>query len=216
MKAIYYQDSVDVHGQLIINMMICHYITLIKLMIIFSQYPPCLSRSHHNKSRQGTTSQCQEPDLNEVHQSLPSDLHDSFSLIKPFVGSVVTLSDVPRQYVNILIKTLDDTRSCAVLQNLAKREAGPMCPTYHVLNFDENRKPKSLVETRCSCKNCPDPNVPHKTSTLLACQPIIYYTRVLRRFDCRDGIYVYQTSWEPLQVGCTCNFPQFRRSSNTI
>ena len=186
------------------------------MVTVFSLPSFCYSRSYH-KRLDGTdarTEQCQEPNFSEFHQSIPTGLHDSFSLIKPFVKSVVTLKDIPRQYVNILIKTLDNTRSCHVLQSRARKEAGSMCPTYHVLNFDENRKPNSIVETRCSCKNCPDPSAPHHMSALLSCQPIMYYTRVLRRFSCDDGVYVYQTSWEPLQVGCTCNYPQFRRSTN--
>ncbi|XP_041376887.1 uncharacterized protein LOC121389355 [Gigantopelta aegis] len=156
---------------------------------------------------------CKEPDMSKLRDlSLPA-VHDSFYQIRPLLSTVVGLSDVPAQYVNVQIAKLGHKRKCSKLERLAKRTAGNICPTYHVINYDENRKPSSLLESRCSCKTCFDPNASAELSTLLACQPLMYYTRVLRRFDCRNGTYVYQSTWEPLQVGCTCNFPQHRTSA---
>lgn len=74
------------------------------------------------------------------------------------------------------------------------------CSWHYVLNADDNRIPKHMMEVRCNCKKrCWTGNARSR------CEPIIYFYPVYRKNSTdKDGFCTFTDSLEPITVGCTC------------
>ena len=146
-------------------------------------------------------------------------LHDSF-----FMNPDYDRGDIPSSvlaYENITRTPLDDhpeNRVCGQLQGAVSSEQINLrstCPWHYVLNNDNNRIPATLVEAKCNCQgstSCVGANNPHYHTR---CMPVIYYTRVRRKFaHCvnENGQLesMFKSVREPIVVGCTCEI-QLRR-----
>ena len=78
------------------------------------------------------------------------------------------------------------------------------CPHHYVINYDKNRRPKTLVEAKCNC-NLSTPCLGGAETS--RCVPIKYYISVLRKDGCAGGVYTYTPTTESINVGCTCAYP---------
>ena len=81
------------------------------------------------------------------------------------------------------------------------------CPHHYVLNTDSNRKPETIIEVRCNCKEhqpCLDGIEGSR------CMPVKYFIPVLRynghRHKC--AAFRYSQTTEEITVGCTCTHPK--------
>ena len=134
-------------------------------------------------------------------------LHDSYLMLDPEYQAPT--ADV-RSYKNISYSKFKGNDQCA-WQN--GNSYSSSCPHHYVLNYDENRRPNTLIEAKCNC----DENTPCLNGTETSrCVPVKYYITVLRKNGCRvDGKYSYTTAIEPITVGCTCAYPQPMVLTNT-
>lgn len=78
------------------------------------------------------------------------------------------------------------------------------CPHYYVLDVDENRIPKVILQAKCKCDKCLDMDKSFSEHSHPGCSPVQYFSRVLRVTGCHNGILKYSEVWEPVAVACTC------------
>ncbi|CAG5135800.1 unnamed protein product [Candidula unifasciata] len=97
------------------------------------------------------------------------------------------------QYHRVIITALNHT--CHHDQQAAVCS----CPARHELNFDPNRIPKVLAQTRC----CGDKqeSFPH---WITKCTEVYENVPVLRKAGCSEGVSRYRLQWERVPVGCSC------------
>ncbi|XP_052263326.1 uncharacterized protein LOC127866653 [Dreissena polymorpha] len=123
---------------------------------------------------------CTEPDY--FNTNFDNDIHESFLMLTPHehvpTFDVENFKSIKRTHV------YGNTTGCA--------SSGSTCSWHYVINSDENRRPRDLIEAACNCKS--------------RCQPVQYYVRVLRKIGCDldSGRYIYRQVVEPVNVGCTC------------
>ncbi|XP_071092835.1 uncharacterized protein [Haliotis cracherodii] len=153
---------------------------------------------------------CREP-VNRK-KDFQDELHDSFYQIPPLLDTVANLSSVHEQFVHLRHAVLTGEPQCPTWEEAVRRHGGRVCPFHYVLNYDENRRPDTLVETQCNCGECLRPD--NGPSNLMDCQPMIYYTKVFRRTACVEGVYRYDPIWEPLNIGCQCAHAPSRFTDN--
>lgn len=195
---------------------VCVFQVLPLLLVLAVTCCTCLSARQH----------CREPAQRELEEKWREErpLHETFFQLPIFRPSQLKLQDIERcqpgysQGVMRAPVGYQD-RQCPYnyrhqhsIADYFARSNGTvtMCPSYPVINFDPRRIPAMLQEVACQCQHCAM-HVPHRDrgdsslETTYSCQPVTYYTRVLRRTQkCHRGVYVYRTVWEPLTLACAC------------
>ena len=86
-----------------------------------------------------------------------------------------------------------------------------MCPYFVELNYDANRFPQILLNSRCRCENCIGiPKDLSRTEETM-CKAITVKERVLRRQltpkgkpRCKNGKAWYEPAWEDIPIACAC------------
>ncbi|XP_052284870.1 uncharacterized protein LOC127881201 isoform X2 [Dreissena polymorpha] len=152
------------------------------------------------------TPQCREPEVvvpnngDDIYQ-LMADI--TFSGLPGWIGDAETLDRIPDQYKNRTLTHYFGNQNCHRLpaspRNSFRRHRNTLnelavCGWSYFRNVDNNRRPRVLLDTVCSCI---DPGIPD-----LICEPITRYVKVLRRVECQNGVYVYRNVFEPVHVGC--------------
>ncbi|XP_046333106.1 uncharacterized protein LOC124115965 [Haliotis rufescens] len=155
---------------------------------------------------------CREPTNRKMN--IEDRLRDSFYQVPPLLHTVANLSTIPEQFVRIRHTIFAGEPQCPTWEEAVRHHEGRVCPFHYVLNYDENRKPDTMVETQCNCGECLRPD--NGPSNLMDCQPIIYYTKVFRRTACVEGVYRYAAIWEPLNIGCQCAHAPSRFTDNSL
>lgn len=92
------------------------------------------------------------------------------------------------------------------------------CPTYNLLNVDENRYPKVVKEKDCRCStgcgtefmyNCgclTNIGRTYVNSAQKLCKPIYIKRIFLRKTNgCQNGYAKFNPEWIPIKVGCSCS-----------
>ncbi|XP_060554461.1 interleukin 17-like protein [Ruditapes philippinarum] len=81
------------------------------------------------------------------------------------------------------------------------------CPWYHIIEFDSDRIPLTLLKARCTCVNCLVPMRNgyrrDRNATSGSCKEVSYHMPVIRR-HCVGGEFQYRIAIENIPVGCTC------------
>ncbi len=82
------------------------------------------------------------------------------------------------------------------------------CPWYHVINTNDTRYPRVLVEARCTTPSGPPDDFLQTSSGSVACEEVRILVPVLvgDRAHCEQDKYVWTHDWEEIVVGCTCAF----------
>ena len=125
-----------------------------------------------------------------------STRHDSYLMLEP---------EIPQTPDVIFYKDISYTKitgndQCAWQTG---SDYSSTCPHHYVMNYDENRRPKKLIEAKCNC----DQNTPCLNGTeTFRCMPVKYNITVLRKNGCSGGIHTYTTAIESITVGCTCAY----------
>lgn len=147
---------------------------------------------------------CQEEpaqaELDNLLATLTAGTHESFDMLARFRDFYVT-NDI-EYFTNI-------TRSTLPFQNTRCRNSGissdvnvaANCPWHYVINHDQNRRPTTIAEAKCNCRrhrSCIDGMVNSH------CEPVKYNIRVLRKYGCENGKFLYKPTFERITVGCTC------------
>ncbi|KAL4224400.1 Interleukin 17B [Mactra antiquata] len=105
-----------------------------------------------------------------------------------------------------MLDEMVDKRARATLENNA-------CPWVFVSNYDVDRLPVNIPETRCVCDRCLEKlprgeNVFRYVPRLGRCKPVKSSVVVLRRhWNVTSGLYDYEPDTEKIAVGCTCTRP---------
>ena len=134
---------------------------------------------------------CWRPNRQD-NPSVLGALHDSFLMLNP--ENQASTSDVAK-YTKI-----NGNDQCA-WQTGGRYSSS--CPHHFMLNFNENRRPKVLIEAKCNC----DENTPCLNGTKASrCVPLKYYITVLRKNGCSGDTSTYTKAVEPITVGCTCAY----------
>ena len=123
--------------------------------------------------------------------SVLGDRHDSFLMENP--EDHVPTADVI-DYSDIYYSRRTGNDQCAWQTGSGYISS---CPHHYVLNYDENRRPKELVEAKCNCVN---------STVSSRCVPVKYYITVLRKNGCSGNTFTYTEAVEPITVGCTCAY----------
>lgn len=156
-------------------------------------------RSTHHK-------RCREPILDKY--CVAGALHDSFRMLEPEIPhtyDIEAYKDIKRFPMT---GSSSDSGQCT-WQNGNRYNSS--CPYHYIINHDENRRPKALIEAKCNC----DESMPCLNGgTGSKCVPIIYYVTVLRKNGCSGGVYTYTDAIEPIAVGCTCAYPKTQGSND--
>ncbi|KAK7487822.1 hypothetical protein BaRGS_00020963 [Batillaria attramentaria] len=164
------------------------------------------------------TGLCNDPPIDELKRKLASnlDLNPSFYQHPQLQINVLTLDKFEATHgdmVNISINPMEaNSASCSALLAVPGGLLDP-CPMTYVINYDANRVPRTLMEANCTCSECqgltPTPTQGTRpTPSILGCEPINFYTKVLRKQGCNNHVAVYVEVWEPVTVGCACRKPR--------
>ena len=139
---------------------------------------------------------CWKPSRQD-NPSVLGDQHDSYLMLNP--EDHMPTSDVIN-YTNISYIKIKGNDLCAWQTGSGFISS---CPHHYELNYDENRRPKELIEAKCNC----DENTPCLNSTETSrCLPVKYYITVLRKNGCSGNTSTYTKAVEPITVGCTCAY----------
>ncbi|XP_067662070.1 interleukin 17-like protein [Haliotis asinina] len=183
----------------------CRTATILLTTCFLIAMPGCSAWATGRRSRR-----CREP--TNLKLDTQDQLHDSFYQIPTLLDTVANLSSVQEEFVNRRYMSLAGDSQCPTWEEAVRFHEGKVCPFHYVLNHDENRIPNTMVETECNCVECLRPD--NGPSNLLDCLPITYYTKVLRRTGCVEGMYRYAEVWEPLKIGCQCAHAPSRITEN--
>ncbi|XP_022344402.1 interleukin 17-like protein [Crassostrea virginica] len=143
----------------------------------------------------GERTDCRNPSsLRKLERGLRTsklkDLPESFYLMENLRNN----KNISEEYSDRLYINLDQesTECPRTLEN-----GMDLCPGYKVMEYDRFRKPYVMLQVHCKCTNCIGLNK--------RCQPLYYYTRVLRVTGCNErGVYNYDYYWERVSNGCVC------------
>lgn len=146
---------------------------------------------------------CKEPDHDKRVKN--RGLHDTFNLLKGVRTKQKTIDDIDQTFINIKRWYIEGPRKCNKNVLLDKADENdpkeaPLCPVYTVLNYDVNRKPRTIAEVRCTCRQRRGETAGGSTDR---CVPVYYYLTTSRRTGCKHGVYEYIDVIEKVQVGCT-------------
>ena len=88
--------------------------------------------------------------------------------------------------------------------NVGRPQPTSLCPWNDVRTYNSRRFPKIFKEARMyggGTKYCT--SAAGETLINCRCEPLGYYTRILKRLECRQsgGLYRYTPSWQLLTVG---------------
>jgi hypothetical protein len=143
---------------------------------------------------------CEEPSPIEI-AGLFSDaylMHESFDMTR--YNSVHLTHDM-KNFENITTTRIPGySTACRRYSNSYNINAASSCPWHYVLNVDPNRIPGSIIEAKCNCRNRPCVNGGGNSQ----CEPLKYNIRVLRKYGCENGKFLYKRTSERITVGCTC------------
>ncbi|ESO90251.1 hypothetical protein LOTGIDRAFT_164174 [Lottia gigantea] len=158
-----------------------------------------------NSTSQFQTGRCREPDPNELLRILkspdPETLPPSFMML-PHFRKLSTTHLPSNRSVNVLFR---GETSC-------KKMTANICPSYHVVQYDPERVPSTIIQAECACKHCKSSRSfkRYGNGMKFNCEKIISYSRVLRKTECKlnidtnDLVMQYKKVWEPVSVACTC------------
>ena len=149
------------------------------------------------------THRCREPQLdNNCLNDGP--FHESFLMMEP----EVTLTYDVESFVNIQRTKIEGSPGYDQCAWQTGRGHNLTCPHHYVVNYDPNRRPKTLMEAKCNCsENMRCLNGGERSR----CVPIKYFIYVMRKNGCHKGLYTYRQTVEPITVGCTCAHENARR-----
>lgn len=141
---------------------------------------------------------CVEPYPSEVPNMFSgiNDIHESFGQMR--YHNTHHTNDI--RHFKSVTTTIIPGYSTACRRTDDTINSVSSCPWHYVLNVDPNRIPQSIVEARCNCRNRPCVG----GSGNSRCEPLKYNIRVLRKYGCEDGVFLYKRTFETITVGCTC------------
>lgn len=141
-------------------------------------------------------------------KNIRTRLHDSFGLLtiqnQKDSGQYNPYKDLHRKSRRSISVDPTEERCPTNLEHV--RDS---CPHFYVLDVDNKRIPKIIIQAKCKCLKClnfDQLNQPNEfNDTYMSCIPVNYYSRVLRVKGCTaDGFHKYVETWEPVAVGCSC------------
>lgn len=81
------------------------------------------------------------------------------------------------------------------------------CPHYYVLDVDDNRIPKILLQAKCRCSECSINDGMRKGESSFECAEVFYYPLVMRATKCSgdtNSQMQFEEVLESVSAGCAC------------
>ncbi|KAK6174685.1 hypothetical protein SNE40_017916 [Patella caerulea] len=169
--------------------------------------------SERSRNEQGG---CREPDTAELLRSIktpdPEILHPSFLMMPNFRKMAVNIDHNSSEHAKTL--PFRGEQGCHDAKRIVRRHGGNICPSYQVIDYDPDRVPSTIIQSKCSCGHCQRQD--ERERRHYGCERVFTYSRVLRRAGCSrhpvtgESVMQYNKVWEPISIGCSCKYQGLR------